>query len=52
MKKCGTNVTILKGVTIGRGSVIAVGGVVNKSTPPYSISGGVPAKNIGFPLYN
>lgn len=44
----GANVTILKGVTIGRGSVIAAGGVVNKSTPPYSISGGVPAKTIRF----
>ena len=44
----GANVTILKGVTIGRGSVIAAGGVVNKSTLPYSICGGVPAKTIRF----
>jgi acetyltransferase-like isoleucine patch superfamily enzyme len=44
----GANVTILKGVTIGRGSVIAAGAVVNKSTPPYSISGGIPAKTIRF----
>lgn len=44
----GAHVTILKGVTIGRGSVIAAGCVVNKSTPPYSISGGVPVKTIKF----
>lgn len=41
---CGANVTILKGVTIGRGSVIAAGAVVTKDIPPYSIAGGIPAK--------
>lgn len=33
----GTNCIILKGVTIGRGSVIAAGAVVTKDVPPYSI---------------
>ena len=41
---CGANGTILKGVSIGRGSVVAAGAVVTKSCPPYSIIGGVPAK--------
>lgn len=36
--------TILDGVTIGRGSVIAAGSVVNKSIPPYCVYGGIPAK--------
>lgn len=44
----GINVTILAGVTIGRGSVIAAGAVVNKSCPPYSIIGGIPAKVLKF----
>lgn len=44
----GSNITILKGVTIGRGSVVAAGAVVNKSCPPYSIIGGVPAKVLKF----
>lgn len=44
----GANVTILKGVIIGRGSVVAAGAVVNKIFPPYSIIGGVPSKVIKF----
>lgn len=41
---CDANVTILKGVTIGRGSIVAAGAVVTKSCHPYSIIGGIPAK--------
>lgn len=43
----GSKVTILDGVTIGRGSIIGAGAVVTKSINPYSISIGVPAKVIG-----
>jgi acetyltransferase-like isoleucine patch superfamily enzyme len=44
----GINVTILSGVTVGRGSVIAAGAVLNKSCPPYSIVGGVPARVLKY----
>ena len=44
----GRCVTLLSGVTIGRGSIIAAGAVVNKDIPPYSVAGGVPAKVIKF----
>ena len=40
----GSKVTILDGVKIGSGSIIAAGCVVNKSFPANSIIGGVPAK--------
>lgn len=40
----GCNVTILKGVHIGRGSIIAAGSVVTKSFPAYSIVGGVTSR--------
>lgn len=43
---CGANVTILKGVHIGRGTIIAAGAVVTKDLPPYCIAGGIPAKPI------
>jgi acetyltransferase-like isoleucine patch superfamily enzyme len=42
----GANSVILKGVTIGYGSVIAAGSVVNKSIPSRQIWGGVPVKFI------
>jgi acetyltransferase-like isoleucine patch superfamily enzyme len=42
----GANVTILGGVTIGRGAIIAAGAVVTEDIPPYCIAGGIPAKVI------
>ena len=45
-KNCwiGSKVTILDGVTIGNGCIIAAGAVVNASFPDNCIIGGVPAK--------
>ena len=43
----GCGAIILKGVRIGRGSVVAAGALVNRDVLPYSIVGGVPAKVIG-----
>ncbi len=42
-----SRVTILPGVTIGRGAVVASGSVVTKDVAPMSIVAGVPAKKIG-----
>lgn len=42
----GGNVSILKGVSIGEGSVVGASSVVNRSLPPYSISVGIPCKPV------
>ena len=50
----GAKVTVLDGVTIGRGCVIAAGSVVNRSVPNYAIIAGVPARVIKYrkePIY-
>ena len=42
----GCRCTVLKGVTIGKGSVVAAGSVVTKDVPPKCLVGGNPAKII------
>lgn len=41
-----TRCIIMKGVTLGKGCVIAAGSVVTKDVPPYTLAAGVPAKVI------
>ena len=40
--------TILSGVKIGQGAVVAAGSVVTKDVPKYAIVAGIPAKVIGY----
>ena len=40
--------TIMSGVTLGRGCIVAAGAVVTKDVPSYAIVGGVPAKVIKY----
>ncbi len=44
----GYRATIMSGVHIGQGAVVAAGAVVTKDVPPYAIVGGVPAKIIKY----
>ena len=39
--------TILPGVTLGRGCVVACGAIVTKDVPPMAVVAGIPAKIIG-----
>ena len=43
----GFGVTVIAGVRIGRGAIVAAGAVVTKDVDPYTIVGGVPARPIG-----
>lgn len=40
----GANCTILPGVTIGRGAVVAAMSLVNRDIPPHTFCGGVPVR--------
>lgn len=44
----GLNTTIMSGVHIGKGAIIAAGSVVVSNVPPYAIVGGVPAQIIKY----
>ena len=44
----GDNVTIMGGVSIGDGAVLAANSVITKDVPPYAIVGGNPAKLIKY----
>lgn len=44
----GFRTTVMSGVTIGRGAVVAAGAVVTRDVPPYAIVGGIPAKVIKY----
>ena len=40
--------SILKGVTVGKGAIVAAGSVVTKDVPPYTLVAGNPAKIIRY----
>lgn len=44
----GYGATVMSGVHIGRGAIVAAGAVITKDVPPYAIVGGVPAKIIKY----
>jgi acetyltransferase-like isoleucine patch superfamily enzyme len=40
--------TILDGVTVGEGTVVAAGAVVTRDTPPFSVVAGIPARVVRY----
>jgi len=45
---CGSNVTIVPGITIGEGAVIGSGSIVTRNIPDCAVVGGNPAKIIKY----
>jgi acetyltransferase-like isoleucine patch superfamily enzyme len=46
----GFNATLLSGVTVGRGAIIAAGAVVVKDVEPYAVVAGAPARTVSMRL--
>jgi acetyltransferase-like isoleucine patch superfamily enzyme len=44
----GASATILPGVRVGRGAIVAAGSVVTKNVPPYAVVAGCPARIVKF----
>lgn len=44
----GCRAIVLKGVTIGEGSIVSAGSIVTKDVPAYTVVGGQPARVLGF----
>jgi len=44
----GVGATILPGVKLGKGAVVAAGAVVTKDVSPFSVVAGIPAKQIAL----
>lgn len=44
----GYKFTVMSGVTIGHGAIVAAGAIVTKDVPPYAIVGGIPAQVIRY----
>ena len=44
----GAKSTIMSGVRIGHGSIVAAGSLVTKDVEPYSVVGGNPAKHLKY----
>lgn len=48
----GFGATLIAGVRVGRGAIVAAGAVIVKDVPPYEIHGGVPGRKIGVRFSN
>ena len=48
----GAGATVVGGVTIGRGSIVAAGSVVTRDVEPFSVVAGVPATLVRSRLTN
>lgn len=46
--RVGARAVLLRGVTLGRGTIVGAGSVVNRSTPPYAIVAWTPARTGRF----